>query len=200
MHIRKHIFILFALPWLTQKGFSQVDSVYTGVPTKDHSKKTGSSRINPDWWKEKISYGGFINPNYSVSSYGSLFSLSANPNIGYRLTKEMTLGVGATYYYTSLTTKLGKYTQSIYGPNAFCRYKILTNAFFQVEYDKLNQPDFFNGSDKRVWVDYFYVGGGYCQRITANSGFLISFMYNLTPSNNSVFFNRMLNFGFVSGF
>jgi hypothetical protein len=199
MTIGKHIFFLFALLLFSQKGFSQVDSVYTGVQ-KDASKKHKPKRQQPDWMKDKISYGGFINPNYAVSSYGSLFMISANPNIGYRLTDQMTIGVGATYYYSSLRTNLGKYTQSLYGPNAFCRYKVFSNAFFQVEYDKMNQPDYFSGGDKRVWVDYLYVGGGYYQKMAANSGFIVSFMYNLTPSNNTVFLNRLFNIGFVSGF
>jgi len=196
----KHILILFCILTFAQKGFSQVDSVYTGTQNKDQIKKIKPKRTSPDWLKDRISYGGFINPNYAISSYGSLLSVSANPNIGYRVTEEMTIGIGGTYYYSSLRTSLGKYTQSIYGPNAFCRYKIFGSSFLQVEYDKMNQPDYYGGSDKRVWVDYLYVGGGYYQRMTENSGFIISFMYNLIPNNNTVFLNRILNFGVVVGF
>ncbi len=196
----KHIFILFSLLLLSQKGFSQKDSVYTGVQNKDHSKKTGHKFKSPEWLKEKISYGGFINPTYAVTSYGSVFAISANPNIGYRLTNELTLGIGATYYYSNYTSSYGKSIYSLYGPNTFVRYKIFGSSFLQVEYDKLNQPDFYNAKDKRVWVDYLYVGGGYYQRMTERSGFVVSFMYNLTPSRNSAFFDRMFNIGFVSGF
>lgn len=200
MFTTKHIFVLFALLLLSQKGFSQVDSVYTGVQNKDPSKKSTRKRQSPEWLKEKISYGGFINPTYAITSYGSVFAISANPNIGYRLTKELTLGLGATVYYSNYSTNYGKTVYSLYGPNTFARYKIFGNSFLQVEYDKLNQPDFYYRTDKRVWVDYLYIGGGYYQRMTERSGLVVSFMYNLTPSKNSAFFDRMFNIGFVSGF
>jgi hypothetical protein len=200
MQTAKHIFVFFTLLLLSQNCFSQVDSVYTGERNNTDPKSNKKRRARPEWLKDKISYGGFITPGFMANSYGSFFSVAANPNIGYRITEQLTLGVGANYYYTSLKTSLGKYTQSIYGPSAFCRYKVFGNSFLQMEYDKLNQPDFFSANDQRLWVDYFYVGAGYFQSISSNSGFMVSFMYNLTPSRNSLFLNRMLQIGFVAGF
>jgi hypothetical protein len=200
MHTAKHIFTLFILLLLFQTGNSQVDSVYTGNKNDQNSKKRKPDPKNPDWFKQKISYGGFITPSYGVSTYGSLLSVSANPNIGYRVTDRMTLGVGGYYYYTSLKTSVSKYSQSLYGPSVFGRYKILTNAFFQLEYAKMNQPDYYSANDTRVWVNYFYVGGGYFQSMGNGNGVVLSIKYNLIPSPNSSFLNYMFNIGFVRGF
>jgi hypothetical protein len=64
----------------------------------------------------------------------------------------------------------------------------------------MNQPDYFSANDTRVWVDYFYVGGGYFQNMGNGNGVLLSIKYNLIPNRNSSFLNYMFNIGFVKGF
>ncbi len=200
MNIHKHIFVIIGLLLLSQKVAGQVDSVYTGEPKSKDGKKTQAKTDRFKSIKDKITYGGYIMPGFYSSRYGNVFYVTANPNIGYRLTEKFTIGVGLNYSYTSLKNQSGKYTQSIYGPSAFGRYKIFDRAFLQVQYNKLNQPDYYSGTDKRIWVDYLYAGGGYFQAFSDNAGIMYSIMYNLTPGRNSIYYNPLIQIGFVAGF
>ncbi|MBK7818684.1 MAG: hypothetical protein IPJ60_14915 [Sphingobacteriaceae bacterium] len=200
MNIGKYIFAIIVSLLVSQKTVGQVDSVYTGEPKiKDDKKKQQKSERFKSI-QDKITYGGMIMPGFYASQYGNVVYVTANPNIGYRLTDEFTIGLGLNYSYTSLKNRYGKYTQSIYGPGAFGRYKIFDRVFLQVQYDKLNQPDYYSGTDKRIWVDYLYAGGGYFQSFGENAGLMYSILYNLTPGRNSIYYNPLIQIGFVAGF
>ncbi len=141
-----------------------------------------------------------IMPGFGADSYGSVFYLVATPNIGYRVTDELTVGIEGNYTYTSMKTRYGTYKESVYGPGAFARYKIFGSGFLQLQYNKLNQPNYYTGYDKRIWVDYVYAGAGYFQRITDRAGFLTSILFNLTPSVNSIYRTPIFQVGFITSF
>jgi hypothetical protein len=199
----KRLLILISIVFAGQ-SLAQVDDVYTGE-RKQNDKKENTRKASSASWlklKEKLVFGGFVMPGYGVSSFGSTFYVSANPNIGYRITEKLVAGVGFNYNYINFKPKVGKaYSQSIYGPNAFARYLVFENVFAQIQYDKLNQPDYYSpNASSRIWVDYLLAGGGYYQRIGDRSGMVLSIMYNLTPNRNSVYRNPVIQFGFIGGF
>lgn len=193
--------ILFLLFVSFQLTFSQTDSVYYGEqsPKRKPSSDRAPKKFN---LKDKLVYGGFVMPGYSViANYGSIFYISASPNVGIKLTDKLMTGIGFNYNYMSFRPKLGgQYTSSLYGPSIFSRYLILENAFLQVQYEKLNQPNYSSGRAERAWVDYVLAGGGYYQRFSEHSGMLFSAMFNLTPNSNSVYANPIYQIGFVAGF
>jgi hypothetical protein len=199
----KQFLIIFVMI-LCHVGYAQVDDVYTGEQKPGDKKKKGKESSSGNWQniKEKLVYGGFIMPGYGVSSFGSTFYVSANPTLGYRLTEKLMAGVGFNYNYISFRPRSGgSITQSIYGPNAFARYMVFDNVFAQVQYDKLNQPDYFSAFARdRIWVDYVLAGGGYYQRLGERSALVLSIMYNLTPNRNSVYRNPVIQMGFIGGF
>lgn len=199
MYTAKLIFVIFILLLVFQNSNAQVDSVYTGENSygKKHKPRQQSEKLQA--FKERLSYGGMVMPGYSMSNYGNVFYVVANPNIGYKVNDDLTIGVEANYSYTSLKSKYGSYTQSIYGPGAFARYKVTRSLFLQVQYDKLNQPDYYASISKRIWVDYLYAGGGYFQKLGQNSAVVYSILYNLTPTKNSVYFNPLIQIGVVVG-
>ena len=200
MNIGKYIFAIIISLLVSQNIIGQVDSVYTGEPKSKDGKKQPPKSDRFKSIKDNITYGGYIMPGYYASRYGNVFYITANPNIGYRVSEKFTVGVGLNYSYTSLKNQYGKYSQSIYGPNAYGRYKIFDHAFLQVQYNKLNQPDYYSGTDKRIWVDYLYAGGGYYQSFSENAGLMYSILYNLTPGRNSLYYNPLIQIGFVVGF
>lgn len=200
MNIGKYFFVIIISLMASQIVVGQVDSVYTGEPKSKDDKKKQPKSDRFKTIKDNITYGGFIMPGFYASQYGNVVYVTANPNIGYRITDEFTVGMGLTYSYTSLKNQYGKYSQSIYGPGVFGRYKIFDRAFLQIQYDKLNQPDYYSGNDKRTWVEYLYAGGGYFQSFGENSGLMYSILYNLTPGRNSIYYNPLIQIGFVSGF
>lgn len=183
---------------------AQVDDVYTGEEKQNKKDKKNSKSSSPNWQnlKEKLVYGGFIMPGYGASSFGNTFYVSANPNVGYRITEKLMAGVGFNYNYINFRPRSGgSIVQSIYGPNAFARYLVFDNVFAQVQYDKLNQPDYFSPfARERIWVDYVLAGGGYYQKIGERSALVLSIMYNLTPNRNSVYRNPIIQMGFIGGF
>lgn len=199
----KRILILISV-LMTCQFKAQVDDVYTGERKQDNKKGNSKKSSSANWQnlREKLVFGGFVMPGYGVSSFGSTFYVSANPNIGYRITEKLVAGVGFNYNYINFKPKTGKaYSQSIYGPNAFARYMVFENVFAQVQYDKLNQPDYYSpNAQQRIWVDYVLAGGGYYQRLGDRSGMVLSVMYNLTPNRNSVYRNPVIQFGFIGGF
>ena len=78
------------------QSLAQVDDVYTGE-RKQNDKKENTRKASSASWlklKEKLVFGGFVMPGYGVSSFGSTFYVSANPNIGYRITEKLVAGVG----------------------------------------------------------------------------------------------------------
>jgi len=77
---------------------------------------------------------------------------------------------------------------------------VLDNAFVQLQYDKMNQPNYYSSGSERIWVDYVLAGGGYYQRIGDHAGMVFSILYNLTPNRNSVYQNPTIQMGFVAGF
>lgn len=196
----KNIFTALALFAIINCLSAQKDSVYTGeVKANQKKSKTPNAFLNK--LKNKLVYGGLIMPGYYYNPYyGNVFYVSANPSIGYKLTNELTLGTGFNYNYTRVSSGGRNYSVSIYGPNAFARYLILQNAFVQVQYDKINQPDYYATGAKRIWVDYVFVGGGYYQRINNNAGLVFSALYNLTPNKNSMYQNPLIQIGFIGGF
>lgn len=196
----KNIFIILVFLALSISLNAQKDSVYTGEnKSKTQKTKTPNSTLNK--LKSKLVFGGMVMPGYYYNpSYGNVFYVSANPNIGYRVTDKLTIGAGFNYNYTKVSSGGKSRSQSIYGPSAFGRYLIFRNAFAQVEYDKINQPDYYSLGTNRVWVDYVFAGGGYYQKISDKAGMVFSVLYNLSPNRNSIYQNPLVQIGFIGGF
>ncbi|MDI1353657.1 MAG: hypothetical protein PSX36_01975 [bacterium] len=173
----------------------QVDSVFTGQSpsTKPVSHKPPKS----EEWKKSLTWGGNFqawlgNPTFVILS----------PTIGFMAYKNVNVGLGIIYNYTSYSTSYGSYAQSIFGAHSYVRYIIADSYFLQAQFDKLNQPNLmsFDPNDK-IWVNYLMVGGGFRQRLGEKTALTTSIMYNLSPSPLSIYPSRVLvQFGIVGGF
>lgn len=177
-------------------GHSQVDSVYYGE--HDLSKPKDKQQKKREW-KDKFFTGG----NF-IAVFGSSTLVNLSPFIGYKVTKDFHVGTGIIYNYSSISFNRVRYSQTIYGPQIFGRYFVVDNLFGQVEYNRLNQPNYVASGkgDVRTWVDYTYVGGGYRQKLGKNASFVMSVLFNLTPHTLSRYyypFNPIINVGFVAG-
>jgi len=177
---------------------AQVDSVYTGAPT---SKGTDTSKkkkpVNEKWEtaKKHMTFGG----NFQAW-FGNPTFLYISPTVGYMITPKLNAGLGFVYNYTSADYGYyGRYSQSVWGGHSFMRYLVTEGFFVQLQYDKLRQPDFITNypETRKVWVDYVFVGGGFHQRLGDHAAFVTALMYNVTPSNLSIYYpNRLiLQFG-----
>jgi hypothetical protein len=192
----KKIVLLIFIFQLSCKFQAQTDSVYYGIVAKD-TTKTKKQKKDKDWVK-KITYGG----NFSLL-FGNYTYINISPVIGYNVTKDLNIGGGVIYNYfsTNYGGQYGRISETVYGTRVYARYLITPNLFALGQYDRLLQSDFYSIiPNKKVWVDYVMIGGGYRQSLGKRSAMVASIMYNLTPNNLSIYSNPFIQIGFVGGF
>ena len=126
--------------------------------------------------------------------YGNFFSAGASVLEGYMLTKNLSVGIGFEYQYTSYSQIKAK--SHMYGGYPFIRYNI-KNFFIQADYDKYNvKMDFRSQTDTEKLADRLLIGVGYFgMGERASTNFLVSydFLYTNagpwgTPLNTRFFF------------
>lgn len=176
---------------------AQTDSVYTGNVAPSDSNRHYRER-NTDWM-EKFTYGG----NFQLQ-FGSFTFIYLSPTIGYSPFEKFNFGVGFIYNYISLDygRPYGKVSQSVFGGHSYARYFVTDNVFLQGQYDLLRQPDVYSVKpNAKAWVRYVLVGGGFRQPIGDKAALSSSILYNLTPSDLSIYPGRLiLQFGFMANF
>jgi len=142
------------------------------------------------WW------GANAGLQFSGGSFGgqsnSVFSVSLEPMLGYKLDKRGNFSVGPriSLEYLSFSTfqTNGRINSLNFGGGIFSRAKVYREYFAHVEYEKINQTIAFNdGSTAREWMDNYFVGGG-VSRGSDRAGFEILILLNLNPE--SVSFNQ----------
>lgn len=174
---------------------AQVDSVYVGRDTTRTPPR--KPKVKNDEWKKKLTFGG----NFQAW-FGNPTFVYLSPTVGYMLSDEINIGLGAIYNYTQVNYGTQRFKQSIFGGHSYFRYIIAENYFVQTQYDKLYQPDYFSYKpDQKLWIDYWLIGGGLRQPIGDNAAITTSLMYNLTPHPLSIYPGRLIvQFGIVAGF
>ncbi|MBL7930691.1 MAG: hypothetical protein JNL60_02250 [Bacteroidia bacterium] len=179
-----------------QPALAQKDKVYTGERS-DTSKSKKNEKEKNDEWKERTTWGG----NAQLWIGNSTFIL-LSPTIGYLPIKNVNVGLGIIYNYTSYRSPYGEYSQSIFGGHSYARYIIAESYFVQAQYDRLYQPDFLSINPKaKTWVDYFLVGGGFMQNIGERTALMSSIMFYVNPEPLSIYQNRfIIQFGLMSTF
>ncbi|HNO71766.1 MAG TPA: hypothetical protein PKO16_08355 [Bacteroidia bacterium] len=126
--------------------------------------------------------------------FGNITLVNISPDIGYRITKRYSAGVGLRYIYFS--DKYYNYTQNIYGGSVFNRFNITDFLFAHAEYEVLN------GEWTRHFPRYnlinIWVGGG-LQQSMGNSSFNVMALWNLNESIDNPFPNPQIRVGINVG-
>jgi hypothetical protein len=125
---------------------------------------------------DRLYTGGNIGANFGTLSY----FVDVSPILGYRVTKDFSVGIGAKYMYLGLTGVPNSGT-SIYGGSIFSRYLFLKNFLAHAELETINLPvqNQFSGEIKREWVPIGLVGGGYRQSIGGVSYIQLMLLYDV---------------------
>ncbi|MES2565393.1 MAG: hypothetical protein V4565_00915 [Bacteroidota bacterium] len=146
-------------------------------------------------FKERLFFGGNVGAWFGSTTYVNL-----SPLVGYKINKELSVGVGFTYNYYSQTYLGQRYTSTIYGSNTFARYFILENFFGQVGWDRLSVSDYTSPiPNSRVWIDNILVGGGYRQPFSERGSFVAAIFYNLNQTPLTPYPNPIIQVGFNIG-
>jgi hypothetical protein len=173
-------------------SYSQ-DNRSSSIPFPTQSNQPIQKDFNS--FKERIYVGGNLGAWFGATTYVNL-----SPLIGYKITKEFSIGGGFTYNYYSQTYLGQKYVTTIYGANTFARYRILENLFAQVGWDRLSVPDYVSIlPNSRVWVDNILLGGGYRQAFSERGSFVAVILYNINQTPLSPYQNPIIQIGFNIG-
>ena len=140
-------------------------------------------------FKDRLYVGGDANV-----FFGNTYSIiSVAPIVGYKITDELSAGVGAKYQW--FRDRLFDYTDNIFGGSVFSRYLIGANLLAHAELEMLNVRDysFFAPADTRTLASMFFVGGGYRQGM-GGSYLTVMLLYDLIDDPNSPYqFQYLVN-------
>ena len=85
-------------------------------------------------FKDRLYTGGNV-----WAQFGSITNLEIAPILGYKITKEYSVGVGAKYnYYRVNTANSTPWSTSIYGGSVFTRYLFFDRIVAHAEFEALN--------------------------------------------------------------
>ncbi len=179
------LFVYMVTPYLV---FSQEN---TPMPAQQPlNNQTAPKDFNT--FKERIYVGGNVGAWLGSSTY-----INLSPLVGFKITKEFSMGVGGTYNYLSENYGGQKYVSTVYGSNVFGRYMITENFFAQAEWDRLSVLDYRSPFlNQRAWVDNLLIGGGYRQLFTDNASFVAMIFYNVNQTPLSPYTNPIIQIGF----
>ena len=135
-------------------------------------------------FKDRVFVGG----NFGLS-FGDVTNIQIAPIVGYRVTNELSLGLGPQYQYSRIKL-VGNddLTSNNYGLNVFARYNLPEPFFLQAEYEYLNF-EFFTTPDLNTFRESFssiLVGGGIIQPLGGRAFINLTALYNLSYDANEV--------------
>lgn len=161
-------------------------------------------------FRDRLFFGG----NFGLS-FGNTTSIIISPISGIRITPRFSSGLGLRYeYYKSNYPGYVPYDTHIFGGSVFSRYMVIrdlgeaiglgglnSGLFLQVEYEMLNlESQYFDitnpSPDGRFNLHSVLVGGGIYQPIGRRSGLLLTVLWNLNESHNSIYTNPIIRIGF----
>jgi len=142
------------------------------------------------WW------GANAGLQFSGGSFNgqaqSVFSVSVEPMLGYKIDKKGNFSIGPRialeYLSFSNFQTNGRVNSFNFGGGIFSRAKVYREYFAHIEYEKINQTiAFTDGTTSREWMDNYFVGGG-LSRGSNGAAFEVLILLNLNPE--SVSFNQ----------
>jgi len=133
----------------------------------------------PSQMKGKVVTGG----NFGLNIYGRSLYLALAPQIGYRLTPELEVGVrlgyNLNYYFGS---SYGNYSVHHLFGGVYANYEVIKGLYLHVEDEEACRLTYeglaSNGSTPR-WYNSLFLGAGYRQYVTDTSFVYISALYNV---------------------
>lgn len=178
------IFLLCSLSGFAQypDNYEPLNSPSSGDTTSNSTGTVPSDLSNQSFW-DRVNYGGNLQ-----LSFGAVTYIEVSPRIGYRITEDLTSGVGLNYIYIRYAQNFfyngsPSTSLSIYGGNVFSTYKLpigfpiaLHGEFEALRYDVF-EPS--TNQFEPQWVPALRLGGGYFQPIGRGGGVFILGLYDV---------------------
>ena len=191
----KRWLLLVALITSLQIGFSQTKEI------ENEEKEEQEDDFSSKTWKDRILVGGNIG-----AQFGNATFVEVSPTIGYRVTKNLTSGVGFTYQYISENYNIFNfydYKAQVIGARVFSQYEIFYGFFAHAEYEmswyKITYED-VNIEPYQGNVPALFLGGGYNFKIGDNARFQVMALYDVLHTTESINYNPLvIRMGFNIG-
>jgi len=159
-------------------------------------------------WRKKIYVGGYFG-----LSFGSTYSsVDISPIVGYRITKDFSMGIGVIYNYyayevPNFTTGTTKYSFSNWGARINANYVLFNLIALGAEYQYIT-TDRFDGYNlnndatfAKEGVNILFVGGGISRRVGGNTSMYIMAYYDLLQDKYSPYGDQIVwRIGVSAGF
>lgn len=129
--------------------------------------------------KGKLVTGG----NFGAGMYGNNLYLSLAPQLGFRMTEGLEVGIRAIYnlnYY--FDRYYGDMAMHHFGAAAYANYEIYRGLYVHAEDEQLcriNTNGLIYDSSKPRWYNSLFLGAGYRQYVTPRSFAYFVFLYNV---------------------
>jgi len=170
--------------WIIILGF--ISCAHAVAQTRDedyaNSSATSTSKKEKEPMKNRWvlggNFGGFI---------GQVSFVQLNPMLGYKLTENLTTGVGLNYILAGSQSV----TMNIVGGSVWSRYKILPNLYVHSEFEHLQISAKILGNEAyRATAPVFMVGGGYLQ-----GNFGVTVLYDFIQDPDSPYQTPIIRIG-----
>jgi len=147
-------------------------------------------------FKDRVFLGGNLG-----LQFGTVTLIEISPLVGYKITDDLSAGIGFTYQYYKDTRFNPDYSTNIIGGRTFARYYIYKDFFAHSELEILNYDAYYwPSSDKdNITITNVLVGGGYNQWISQRASVGIMILWNLNEDINSLYTNPIFRIGFNVG-
>lgn len=150
-------------------------------PAPEEKEEVNENSLSHLSFWERSYFGGNLALSFGTNTY-----IDVSPLWGYMINRNLSMGLGGTYIYTSreyfdpFSGQTFKYKGSLYGGRGFLRYRVFDNIYFHSEYEAINnEVQNINGDFQREWVPGFFVGGGVFQPAFGRGGVSLFIMYNV---------------------
>ena len=139
-------------------------------------------------FKDKVFFGGGFGMFFGTTNY-----IELSPLVGYRITNELSAGIGITYQYISRKNHpiYVDFNTSVYGGRIFANYLITDNFFPHAEFEVLSlEYKYFDNApgrpeNGRYFYESIFVGAGYRFPVGKSSYITTMLLYNLNYTESS---------------
>ncbi|MCD4731065.1 MAG: hypothetical protein K8R74_10715 [Bacteroidales bacterium] len=176
------------IPEFTKDTIPKVTPEPEPEPAKEKKEKKPRS--------QKVFFGGAVG-----LSFGSYTRIAVYPQIGYRITSNLTAGIELGYIYIS-DTRYDNSTQnySNYGASVFAQYRILKPVYVHVEYAAYNYLVNYI-TENREWVNFLFLGAGYIQKVGKATHIFAQVKFDVLQNENSPYgWDPLFRVGATVGF
>ncbi len=159
-------------------------------------------------WKKKVYVGGYFGFGFGSNTV----SIDISPIVGYRITKDFSMGVGVIYNYYSyevpnFTVGTTKYSFSNWGGRVNANYVLFNLIALGAEYQYIT-TDRFDGYDSnnnstfaKEGINILFVGGGISKKVGGNAAMYVMAYYDLLQDKYSPYGDQIVwRIGVSAGF